>query len=296
LSLEKKKIKLGKKVAFESKGKSETGKVGREVPSTKPVRVSVALKRKSNDPPSQDSIFVGELDDQLVSGKKKIKSAKTTTFEPKGVNETENVGSEIANAEPVRMSTALKQKSNDRSQPLSSFDPESIREMERRQIERENRSIFIKYEKKSNITDFALRSLHSDIVNVVQTNRSAFLQFATVAARDKAFPIVSKSRVKGKPVQANLCGEQKTSKAQTKYDMVDPFQLVLLDLPAGIVKDKLEVIFPNATNIFVFWKSNNGFVLFDSEEEAKEAFEKHRSLKIGGVPITVRYRTFAKSG
>jgi len=147
--------------------------------------------------------------------------------------------------------------------------------------------------KKSNVSDYALRALHSDIVNVVRTNRSAFLQFSTVAARDKAFPIVSKSRLKGKPIQANVCREkQKTPRAQSNDDMIDPFQLVLLDLPAGIVKDKLEVIFPSAANIFVFWKSNNGFVLFDSEAEAKDAFEKHRSLKIGGVPITVRYRTF----
>jgi len=86
-------------------------------------------------------------------------------------------------------------------------------------------------------------------------------------------------------------------KAQThsmESPPVNKLELYVGNLPATCDRATLKGFFPNSSNISIVMKKPHGtvrhaFVQFSTEEGARKAFEKYRSLEIDGVHVSVLY-------
>uniref|UniRef100_A0A915DDQ3 RRM domain-containing protein n=1 Tax=Ditylenchus dipsaci TaxID=166011 RepID=A0A915DDQ3_9BILA len=145
-----------------------------------------------------------------------------------------------------------------------------------------------------------LKALHPDILSVRVVGANAWLIFPTEAACEKAHGAITSKKFEGKPMAVD-CGSKSKNKEKavsTASDAksvrpVDPLQIVVAGLPKSATKEQLHVIFPNAKSINVLTKfkaeSAMGFVKFDLEQQAQEAFDKGASLKIKGAPVDLYF-------
>uniref|UniRef100_A0A915DDQ5 RRM domain-containing protein n=1 Tax=Ditylenchus dipsaci TaxID=166011 RepID=A0A915DDQ5_9BILA len=159
-----------------------------------------------------------------------------------------------------------------------------ISEEERRREDRNKKSLFVKgVAKKMKPTD--LRALHPDILSVRVVGANAWLIFPTEAACEKAHGAITSKKFEGKPMVVDFCGSKSKNKEKavsTASDAksvrpVDPLQIVVAGLPNINVLTKFKA------------ESAMGFVKFDQEQQAQEAFDKGASLKIKGAPVDVYF-------
>ncbi|KAI6195133.1 hypothetical protein M3Y96_01198500 [Aphelenchoides besseyi] len=187
-----------------------------------------------------------------------------------------------------------------KNRPLNEVDSEIIKENHRRRVERDNRAIFLNLSgKKDRAADSSLKALHPDILVVSRLKKAAFLVFLSEAVRDKAYKQLQKAHLKGKPVSIDYCGDKGKrphGEPDVNNTQINLLQLVISDLPSETQKSSLEIIFPKATEIAIMNKKQIAFLSFGNEADAREAWDKGKSLKVGGVPIMVRYRTFNNEG
>jgi hypothetical protein len=144
-----------------------------------------------------------------------------------------------------------------------------------------------------------LKKLHGDIISVRLVGAHAWLIFPTENACDAAFSTVSKAKLGTNQLLVDFCGsksKQGNKTVQKAERPINPLELIVAALPRSVTQDKLKIIFPNAHNIKMItrFKDKNAmaFVQFANEVDARAAFEKGKSLKIGGVPVDVFYARF----
>ncbi|VDN56361.1 unnamed protein product [Dracunculus medinensis] len=112
-----------------------------------------------------------------------------------------------------------------------------------------------------------------------------WLIFADETHCDKAYDAISKQTLKGTPIKVDFCGVKSKMKKETQLP-INPLELYISGFPPNTTKEQ---IFICIHFIFRFC-----FVTFANEADAKAAFDKGKSLKIGGQPVDVFYARIKK--
>ncbi|VDO59306.1 unnamed protein product [Haemonchus placei] len=148
-----------------------------------------------------------------------------------------------------------------------------------------------------------LEELHADVESVRHRRGSSFawIVFRNEAACSKAYETLSKSKIGGRNLTVDFCGS-KSSKATTKLKEslpVNPLELYINGLPANVTKSDIRNVFRAAVSINIPnarpHDLRRAFVLFSNEEDAKQAFDKGKGLKLAGHSVEVFYARLRKN-
>jgi len=184
---------------------------------------------------------------------------------------------------------------------ISSADQASIlAEEDRRRESRNRQSLFLKGVAKG-MTHSSLKALHPDIASVRVAGNHAWLVFSSEPACAKAFPKISELKVEGKAVVVDFCGSKSKNAKPTQQDPehdsknrpINPLEILVSGIPKTTTKEQLAVVFPNAKTVNMPSRVKNknqiAFLKFDTEAEARAAFDKGDTMKIGGAMVDVYY-------
>ncbi|VDN00743.1 unnamed protein product [Thelazia callipaeda] len=179
-----------------------------------------------------------------------------------------------------------------------------IGEEQRRREERDRKSLFVKGLPKD-VKQEELKALHDGILHLFLTRSKIFsfawLIFDSEDACDRAYEKVSKQVVGGRALIVDFCGAKAKTRPHKDINQLPlkPLELFVGGLPPSTSKDQMKIIFQQATNITFPKQARNRnkfcFVQFSDEKEAREAFEKGKTLKVGGAPVDVLYARMRKS-
>jgi len=184
-------------------------------------------------------------------------------------------------------------------------DAKVLSEEELRRKDRDRVTLFVKGLPKP-FADDEIKKLSPDILAIRRKHPKAgfvWLEFANEKTCEANHAKISKLKVGMRPIFVDFCGDKSKNvtlaakKAQThsmESTPVNKLELYVGNLPATCDRATLKGFFPNSSNISIVMKKPHGtvrhaFVQFSTEEGAREAFEKYRSLEIDGVHVSVLY-------
>ncbi|EPB78340.1 hypothetical protein ANCCEY_02570 [Ancylostoma ceylanicum] len=171
-----------------------------------------------------------------------------------------------------------------------------VDEENKRRLERDERSLFIKgFPKNTKTKD--LEALHADIESVRHRKGTSFAWFVfrTEASCKKAHSMLSAAKIDGKPLFVDFCGSKsaKAGTVQKEQKPINPLELYINGLPPMVTKDDIKNVFRAAVSIHIPnarpHELKRAFIMFSSEEDAKSAFDKGKGLKLAGRSVEVFY-------
>jgi len=182
---------------------------------------------------------------------------------------------------------------------LTKLDSALQSEIEERRRERDRRSLFIKNMPR-NTTDEEIKALSPDIIHVNRKSSGArwcWISFANEQVCSKNHEKLKKAKMGANELSVDYCGEksQGGQKGNLTDNRVDALRLYVGNMPKQTKVDELKSLFPTSKAVVHRSDRTFAFVVFDSPETARKAFEGSKNLKVNGQSVVVAYaRIFEK--
>ena len=167
------------------------------------------------------------------------------------------------------------------------------------------RTLYVRFETEQlPSSEEEIRAIHPDIhqIRILRQARKAknlirycFIEFKDESTCEIAKRALAQKAFRGGQLYVDFMGE-KSKRGGNKYSRmsINPTRLIISGMDSGITQMKLKKLFPKAKETFIPARSQRkgntfAFAQFANPADAKEAFDKSKSMSIDGNQITVLF-------